>query len=125
MMRHLTWLFGALTMTLVVGLTFVLCWQVLTVPPPCNYDCVKVVGPGNCDEFSQGADQFHNDPACRGVGKCHPVSGNQVDFIHELFDACKPPIGLYHRQHVTTVTWDTDNDGIKDTKCEALHSCPP
>jgi len=123
-MRQQTYLFEVLTMALTMVLIFVVCWQALSlVIPPCDYDCVKTVGPGNCKEKVRGADQMEN-PNCLGVYLCHPASGKEIKRSHDVFDSCRTSTGKLHLQHVTTINWDTDNDGIQDTQCNALHSCP-
>lgn len=123
-MRQKFHLFDAFTMALTVILTLVVCWQGLSTPPQCDYDCIRTVGPGNCKEKVENAAEYHKNPDCLGIGKCHPASGQIVSHSHEVLDTCRTSTERYHLQHITTIGWDTDNDGRKDTICNALHSCP-
>lgn len=124
-MRWQTYPFEVFTLMLTMALTLAVCWLALTTTPQCEYDCIRVVGPGDCKEWSQPASEYHNNPDCLGVGVCRPKSGQSTgEFSHEIYDTCKTSTGKYHLQHITIVKWDVDSDGQEDTKCEALHSCP-
>lgn len=119
-MRGKTWLLEGLTLLL----TFATCWLALTTVPPCDYGCLKIVGPANCDEVIKSAAEYHNNPDCLGPGICQPAKGTRWGISHEVLDACKASNGKYHLQHVTIVKWDSDNDNVPDTECAARHSCP-
>jgi hypothetical protein len=112
---------------LILALTLIICWLALTTPPPCDYGCLKIVGPANCEEVVQSAAEYHDNPNCLGTGKCRPagdVSKQQIAVEHEVLDGCKASNGQTHLQHVTVVKWDSDLDGRTDTECAARHSCP-
>ena len=123
-MRQKLHLFDVFTMALTVILTFVVCWQGLSTPPQCDYDCERTVGPGDCNAITESAAKFHKNPDCLGIGSCKPATGQIVGYSHEILDTCRTPTGGYHLQHITTIESDTDNNGRKDTVCNALHSCP-
>jgi len=123
-MRQQLCLFKVLMNALVMILTLVVCWMVLGTTPLCEYDCLRTVGPGNCKEVVTGAQQ--ENPNCLGIYACHPAPGEQKDFRHVILDdgPCRTSTGKFHLQHITTIEWDTDKDGKRDTICNALHSCP-
>lgn len=122
-MRPQAWLLEGL----VLVLTLANCWYALTTKHRCDYGCLKVVGPADCNAIVQSAREYHGDPDCLGVGKCRPYGEIKKHLIrHEdkIYDDCKAPDGQIHRQHVTTIEWDSDLDGVADTVCAARHSCP-
>lgn len=112
---------------LVLMLTFTVCWRALTTVPYCDYGCIKVVGPANCEAVVQSAQDYHKNPNCLGTGKCRPDGDLERQLKaheHEVFDACRASNRQLHLQHLTTIKWDSDLDGVADTVCIARHSCP-